>query len=361
MCFFGFPQARMDKKDVAQALWTAPVVLASTATLLRADKAVTDVVVARLVSGLTLPDPDASRQAAYGLLEAVGIVNGSQSGSYSHATGGPASGSVATPESVAAALNACLQVTTQPVRAMVPAAVSSASGLVSGIGVNTLDPTTVKLVCRAILRLCCGYTPPVTIAAEICLTAAVVDKYYGYYYATTSGPGFLEFAAGVDAVTVAAGNVSDALSPALLLQQSLPRLPGGHPPSSGVSLGQADVMLRWLLTCIEGENRDVSLEAIRILCAVGWDAVLSIPSALETVISQLLVTTFSNVVGSLLHLLTTATVLVFQETFRGITMKTSLNKCVPTADLMSACRAAICLGSFAFSHALFVCVTVVGR
>lgn len=278
----------MDKKDVLQALWTAPVVLASSSTLLRSDNAVTDVLVARLVSGLTLHDPDAARQAAYGLLEAVRIVNAGQACSYCHGSSS-GTGSAATPESVAAALSACLQVTTQPVRAIVPAAVSSASGMVSGIGVNTVDSTTTKLVCRAIGQLCCGYPSPVTIAADHCVTAAVIDKYYGYYSATTSGPGFLEFATAVNSVTDSVVGVTDALSPSMLLQKSLPHLSCDHPPSSGVSLGHADAMLRWLITCVEVENRAVSLEAIRVLCSIGWDAVLSVPSALETIVSQLLV------------------------------------------------------------------------
>lgn len=271
-------KAKMDKKDVAHALVTGPVVMAAVATCVQVDTSVSETLVMRLIEGLAASAPDTARQSAHALLAATRVVLQCTPCVECGRSSAPATPCCA-PDVLAAALVACFESGSS-------GSSSAAGSPTTNFGFNSADDTTVKLVCRIIQHLVCGYSVPVTIAGEDSLAAAVVDQYFGYYSTADMSA---RVAMRNHATQVPLVVQDSTISPPAVLKHSLPILACGHIPAAGVTTGQADALLRWLVTCVQCDNRSISLEAIRTLVNIGWDAVLAVPSALEAILSQLLV------------------------------------------------------------------------
>lgn len=275
---------KSDKKDAAAALFTAPVVTAVMHVCLRVDTVVTESTVARLMNFVTLPDADAARHAAYALLNATKVALRAQPCGTCGAV--VTSEHCVRPHDIAVALIACLASTTPATMSVVPAV----GGLIGGSGLNMTDSTTVVLTCRTIRMLLSGYASPMSISNDDSLTAAVARYYFdasGMDDALQSSSAAHQPA--VMSIVSSASDMSKALSPVLIQQLSHPDTPCGHPLSAAIAFGEAERLLRFLIGYVENDSRAISLEAMRCLCEVGWDAVLAAPSGLETVLSRLMV------------------------------------------------------------------------
>ena len=275
-------------------LATGPVVTAVTALALRVDKVVSPVTLARLISAVTLVDVDAARQAAYGLLNATKVAM--------HALpctecmpGARIPDGCASPRDIATAVVQLMKATPMAsARGAGDDATPVATGNIVYPGMNTADQTTVMLMCRVARMLCCGYPAPVSIASDGCLTSSLINHIFSPPVERSDDPSSspAPHAAPppfVQAVIASGAGLEEALSSILLQHLSIPTQHCGHSMACSITGEQADGLVHWLLACVDHDSRAVSLEAVRCLAEIGWDAVRHVPSGSDTILSHVLV------------------------------------------------------------------------